>query len=153
MVLNALCKPYNVVVIFVYFLQAKWFKKVNCKGCIFLLFVNCGQASLLNYHCVLLLITEHLRKTRVLHLLDVGSYTNGRALKMLSGHTLTSIKTIRMQIVRPVQLVVSAAEGKTGFGTFILWCLAESVSYHTWLQWFRLPSVLEISIGFLVFTS
>ena len=50
-------------------------------------------------------------KTRRLHLLDRGSYTNWRAVKMLSGHS----KNMHVQILRPELLVVvMAAEGKTG---------------------------------------
>ena len=49
----------------------------------------------------------YCHKTHVLHLLGRGSSTNGRALKMLSGHS-----SVLKQIFRPVQLVVLAAEGK-----------------------------------------
>ena len=45
--------------------------------------------------------------TRGEHLLDRGSYINGRAVKMLSGHS-----PIHVSIFRPVWLAVLAAEGK-----------------------------------------
>ena len=47
--------------------------------------------------------------------LDRGSYTNGRAVN-IAFWSLLSVKTVHVQIFRPVQLVVMAAEGMTGFG-------------------------------------
>ena len=59
-------------------------------------------------------------KTRGMHDLGRGSYTNRRAVKMLSGHSC--VKTIHLRIFRPVQLEVLAAESNAGFGlgTFIV---------------------------------
>ena len=55
-----------------------------------------------------------MRRAKHVWFLDRGSYTKRRAVKMLPGHFL-SVKTIHLLMFRPVQLVVSDAEGKPGF--------------------------------------
>ena len=56
---------------------------------------------------------DDYRKTRRLHLFDRGSYTNGRAVKILYGYS--SMLNIYMCKFQTMQLVVLAAEGKIGF--------------------------------------
>ena len=57
---------------------------------------------------------EKILETR-LHLLDRGSYTNGRAVKILFGHS----SVFKLYTCKFSDMVVVAAERKTGFGTFV----------------------------------
>ena len=63
-----------------------------------------------------------LRKTCGLHILDRGSYTTGRAVKMHAFSTLWSVKKINEQIFRPAQLVVRA---ENGLDSLMSMCLTE----------------------------